>query len=99
MTVPCSARKLKGTSNKGAVTVAFKMAKEHGAFFGAAHIFLKFPFPDCVERLFVHTGAPAASVRKFTLAYCTQGQPLGSQAFARRRITLFKAIVRITDEL
>jgi hypothetical protein len=46
---------------KGAVAVAFKMAKEHGVFFGAAHIFLKFPFRDCVERLFVHTGFLAQS--------------------------------------
>jgi hypothetical protein len=43
-----------GGDGKGAVGVAFKMAKEYGAFFGAAHIFLKFPFRDCVERLFVH---------------------------------------------
>jgi hypothetical protein len=34
---------------KCAVAVAFKMVKEHGAFFGAAHIFLKFPFRDCVD--------------------------------------------------
>jgi hypothetical protein len=37
------------------------MAKEDGAVFGAAHIFLKFPFRDCVERLFVHTGFLAHS--------------------------------------
>jgi hypothetical protein len=37
------------------------MAKKYGTFFGAAHIFLKFPFRDCVERLFVHTGFLAHS--------------------------------------
>lgn len=41
-------------NRKGAVAVAFKKTKDHGAFFGATHIFLKFPFRDCVERLFVH---------------------------------------------
>jgi hypothetical protein len=44
---------------KGAVAVAFKKTKQHGAFFGAPHIFLKFPFRDCVERLFDHTGFPS----------------------------------------
>ena len=41
-------------NGKAVVAVAFKKAKEHATFFGAAHIFSKFPLRDCVERLFVH---------------------------------------------
>ena len=43
-------------NGKGAFAVTFKKAKGHGAFFGAAHIFLKFPLHDFVEGLFVHSG-------------------------------------------
>lgn len=41
-------------NGEGAVALAFKKANEHGSFFGATHIFLKFPFCDYVERLIVH---------------------------------------------
>ncbi len=43
----------------GAVAVAFTKAKGHGAFFGVVGIFLKFPFRDCVEGLFIHVTARA----------------------------------------
>lgn len=43
-------------NGKCAVAVAFEITKEHAAFFGAAHIFLKFLFRDCVKRLFAHAG-------------------------------------------
>jgi hypothetical protein len=58
------------------------MAKKHGAFFGAAHIFLKFPLRDCVERLFVHTGFLAHSGKT--------GQGRNSKGFCNRK---FRALV------
>ena len=41
-------------NGEGAVAVAFKKAKRHGAYFGTTHILLEFPFDDFVEGWFVH---------------------------------------------
>jgi len=53
-------------NGKGAVAVAFKKANEHGAFFGAAHVFLKFPVRDGIKRLFVHVGVSSRLVEDRT---------------------------------